>query len=438
MHTLADLRAGKLAGIKRLNLSCGLTAFPDEIFDLADTLEVLNLSGNALTSLPEDLHRLHKLEVLFASDNPFTELPACLGRCERLRIVGFKAARIEHVPAQALPPRLQWLILTDNRISSLPDALGHRPELQKLMLAGNRLTALPASLANCLKLELIRIAANQLTELPEWLPNLPALAWLAHGDNPFCDAPTGLSTRQIPWADLHPGERLGEGASGIIHQAEWRTGDAPQQVAVKLYKGDVTSDGSPLTEMAACIAAGEHAQLIGVLGQVTDHPQSVQGLVMQLIEPAFGNLAGPPSLDSCTRDVYAPELRLDLPVVLRMASGIASVAAHLHALGITHGDLYGHNILWQANGRCLLGDFGAASFHRNPAIRPETGAALQRIETRAFGILLGELLERCELSPDEKKMTDTLRDLQRRCVQTQAANRPLMQEVAEQLHTWSA
>ena len=60
MHTLDQLRAGQLHGLKRLNLSEGLTEFPREIFALANTLEVLNLTGNALSSLPDDLGRLHK------------------------------------------------------------------------------------------------------------------------------------------------------------------------------------------------------------------------------------------------------------------------------------------------------------------------------------------------------------------------------------------
>ena len=124
MNTLAELRAGQLAGAQRIDLSCGLTEFPREIFDLADSLEVLNLSGNALDALPDDLHRLHRLRVLFCSDNRFTVLPEAVGRCEGLDIVGFKANRIDHVPAAALPPRLRWLILTDNAIAELPDALG--------------------------------------------------------------------------------------------------------------------------------------------------------------------------------------------------------------------------------------------------------------------------------------------------------------------------
>ncbi len=145
--SLGRLRAGELAGATRLDLGGGLDEFPREVFELADTLEVLNLSGNALQALPDDLHRLHRLRVLFCSDNRFTELPEAIGRCDRLEMVAFKANRIARVNAKALPPSLRWLILTDNQIEELPDSLGHCTRMQKLMLAGNRLRALPPSMA---------------------------------------------------------------------------------------------------------------------------------------------------------------------------------------------------------------------------------------------------------------------------------------------------
>ena len=47
MNTLDQLKTGQLAGTKRLDLSCGLTEFPQEIFELADTLEILNLTNHA-------------------------------------------------------------------------------------------------------------------------------------------------------------------------------------------------------------------------------------------------------------------------------------------------------------------------------------------------------------------------------------------------------
>lgn len=111
---LLKLRAGQLSGAKRLDLSCGLTALPTEIFDLADSLEVLNLSGNALSSLPDDFARLKKLKILFCSNNQFTEVPEVLGQCESLSMIGFKANKISRLPEQSLPKNLQWLILTDN------------------------------------------------------------------------------------------------------------------------------------------------------------------------------------------------------------------------------------------------------------------------------------------------------------------------------------
>lgn len=357
---------------------------PREIFDLADSLEVLNLSGNALSSLPDDLHRLTRLRVLFCSDNHFTQMPACVGQCAQLSMVGFKANRIERVPAAALPPLLRWLILTDNRIEELPDELGQRPHLQKLMLSGNRLTRLPQSLGQCHQLELIRIAANRLSALPAFLLGLPRLTWLAYAGNPLeseADAAALESVARIPWAELELQQRLGEGASGVIHQARWqRPGQASVEVAVKLYKGSMTSDGSPLHEMNACISAGRHPNLIRVEGRISDHPQGQNGLVMQLIEPSYRNLAALPSLASCTRDIYDESSRFSADAALRMARGIASVGAHLHRQGITHGDLYGHNILWNPEGECLLGDFGAASFHA--LADTEETRALQRIEVR--------------------------------------------------------
>ena len=423
MHTLAQLKAGQLAGITRLDLSCGLTEFPREIFDLADSLEILNLTGNALSRLPDDLHRLTHLRVLFCSDNAFTALPECLGRCAKLSMIGFKANQISQVPAAALPPLLRWLILTDNRISHLPSALGERPLLQKLMLAGNQLTQLPASLANCTQLELLRIAANRIPHLPQWLLALPSLTWLAYAGNPVETAvgsAADSATPTIPWAELELAEVLGEGASGVIRKAVWKPQGLP--VAVKLYKGSITSDGSPLHEMQACIAAGRHPNLIRVQGRVLDHPEGQAALVMDLIDPSYRNLAALPSLASCTRDSYAPTTRMSVDVARRMARGIASVGAHLHRHGITHGDRYGHNILWNSAGDCVLGDFGAASFHAT-ADTSET-KALQRIEVRAFGVLLGELLERVDTA-----VNAALVDLQKSCCQADVLARPSFEEI---------
>jgi len=432
---LEQLRAGKLAGARRLNLSCGLQEFPREIFELADTLEILDLSGNELSSLPDDLPRLHKLRILFCSNNRFTALPSVLGQCPQLSMVGFKANQIRHVPAAALPLGLRWLILTDNQITELPAELGHCTQLQKLMLAGNQLQALPHTLTACTGLELLRISANRLAALPDWIFELPRLSWLAYAGNPFCEnsesaALSHTAIADIRWNDLQLKHILGEGASGVIHRAEWQRNGSRHDVAVKLFKGAVTSDGLPHSEMAACIRAGEHPNLIAVHGKITDHPTTGNGLVMSLVDDSFRNLAGPPSLDSCTRDTYAADTTFTPDSAIRIALGIASAARHLHGRGIMHGDLYAHNILRCSEGNALLGDFGAASFFA--AEDPQRAEALQRIEVRAFACLLEELLERCSADKSHA-IPKTLIDLQVRCAQENGAARPLFAEIQQVL-----
>ena len=431
MTTLEQLRSGTLAGSRRLKLACGLRQFPEEIFDLAETLEILDLSGNSLSALPDDFYRLRQLRILFCSDNQFTELPAVLGQCPQLSMIGFKANLISTVPAAALPRQLRWLILTDNRISELPAQIGACRQLQKLMLAGNRLQSLPQALANCSRLELLRISANQLAALPEWLLCLPRLAWLAYAGNPFAaGSPVEPApSARIGWHQLQLENQLGEGASGVIYQAAWQRNDERHPVAVKLFKGEVTSDGLPQHEMAACVGAGAHANLIPVLGCVDQHPAATHGLVMALIDQRFQKLAGPPSLESCTRDIYAAETSFSISGATRIALGIASAAAHLHARGILHGDLYAHNILHCADGDALLGDFGAASFfNQDDQTRAE---ALQRIEVRAFGCLLEELIERSTVTVDAGNALKLLVALQADCVRHDVNERPSFREITQ-------
>jgi len=409
LDTLARLRAGQLRGCTRLDLRrCGLDELPPQLLELADTLQSLDLSGNALHRLPDDFHRLHRLQVLFCSDNPFTELPAVLGRCAALGLIGFKANRIQCVPPQSLPPTLRWLILTDNQIAELPETLGDCQPLQKLMLAGNQLQALPASLGRCQRLELLRIAANRFgsaeAALPMALLALPRLAWLAHAGNPFSAineqageqaAALGAADTDIAWSALQLQQLLGEGASGRIHAALWqRRGEPALPVAVKLFKGAMTSDGLPRSEMAASLAAGAHANIVGVHGRVSGHPDGAAGLVLHRMPAAGRTLAAPPSLASCSRDVYADGQRFSAAQALAIASGTAAALAHLHQRGLVHGDLYAHNIVSDAQGQALLSDFGAASFvPGDDAARAE---ALRRLDRRALRVLVDELAQRCD------------------------------------------
>ncbi len=369
--------------------NAGLASVPPEVFAHRDTLEQLDLSGNQLTLLPDDFAQLRALKRLFLSHNPIEVFPRVLGQCPQLELVGVKSCLLKRVDEDALPPRLRWLILTDNLLESLPESLGARPRLQKLALAGNRLRSLPRSLPNATNLELLRVSANRLERFPHELLTLPRLAWFAWAGNPFCVRPP-VEVTPIAWSSLTLHEVLGSGASGVISRATVR--QTGVQVAVKVFKGAVTSDGLPDDEVAASLLAGAHEHLVGVVGRVVDHPEGAEALVLSLIPPGFRALGDPPDFESCTRDVMPDDLRLDSAQATRIVQGVASVGAHLHARGISHGDLYAHNTRVDAHGHALVGDFGAASLLEG--LDDATRAGVEGIEVRAFGCLVEDLVSR--------------------------------------------
>ena len=359
---LEQLQKGLLKGATSFKYAGNLTEFPRELFELEDTLELLDLSNNQLRELPSDFDRFKKLKIAFFSDNLFTELPEVLVKCPNLTMIGFKSNLIKNVSEQSLPKQLQWLILTNNKIEILPNSIGNCEKLQKVALAGNKIKELPRSMANCKNLELLRISANELKELPLWLIELPRLTWLAFSGNPCTYKPDfSNEIEAIDWAKIEQKEILGQGASGIISKAILKD-EIEEEVAVKIFKGEVTSDGYPEDELATCLAVGRHPNLVPLKGKIVNHSEGKEGIVLELIPPTYKVLGNPPSFESCTRDVFTEDFKLSSEQKERILSGVKSAMDHLHSKGILHGDLYAHNTLFNEEGHAFFGDFGAATF----------------------------------------------------------------------------
>lgn len=465
MHDLQTLLSGGYndKGLTRLKLTCPLESFPLEIFELGQTLEQIDLSGTGLCSLPDNFGpSLPHLKIAFFSQCSFSTFPRELAACPQLEMVAFRGNGITSIPEDALPRRLRWLIMTDNKLSSLPRSIGQCDRLQKCMLAGNQLQSLPVEMQECKKLGLLRLSANKLEALPEWLFNMPELAFLSFAGNPCTTAPlaqnhngralngtaahtngtahvNGMNTdrqtklAQVAWSDLEVQHTLGEGASGIISKGLWQTdAETKKEVAIKLFRGSLTSDGTPQDEMGAVIAAGQHDNIIDVLGKIHGHPDEASGsfkggLVMQLIPPVYCTLGQPPSMQSCTRDTYPADAQLSLGNALNILGGIAAAAAHLHSKGISHGDLYAHNILTNDEGHALLGDFGAATVHGG-----KVSLLVEKLEVLAFAHLVEDVVGL--LSADENvQVVDMLHGLRLQCSAYEVQARPGFQEVITEL-----
>lgn len=352
----------------------------------------------------------------------------------------------------SLNPSVGWLILTDNKIKSVPASIGKLSKLQKLMLANNELETVPDELANCKELELIRISNNKLTVIPQWLFKLPKLAWLASSGNP-CSAPITESADKkcVKYAELNIGDKIGEGASGNVYKLnrvveDGKENEEEEEMVLKLFKSERTSDGDPRDEMGINLMIS-HPHILSCLGYVDDGPTDVPpagqsnpalGIVFPLLTGCT-SLAGPPSFDTVSRDVYPESAKFSLAYISNLLLGVASACRYLHARKLSHGDLYGHNLLVSDDGTPTLVDFGAAthfvqevkcdmsSEHRsgNCSELPYEG-----LEVNAFGILMTEVVSRhCAAGKEREGAVAALTNLAAQCTNADTSARPNFQIV---------
>jgi tRNA A-37 threonylcarbamoyl transferase component Bud32 len=393
---------------------------PSPGIDLA-TITKLDLFQAGLTSLPSSLGQdLPNLSILFCMKNKFEEVPEVIGQCPNLQMVSFKSNQIKSIHPEALQPQMRWLILTDNKIASLPSTIGRCTKLQKFMLSGNLIEQLPKEIASCHNLELIRLASNRLAEPPMELLNLPKLSWVALSDNPFLSlgSQNGTMNDKEIHLDLFEDEHLdnaalgielGKGASGITRKyttlISQNGNETMEEVAVKEYSATITSDGNPQEERKVSMVASSLgcSSLVKVFGRTKNG-----NLIMELLQN-YNVLANPPSMESCSRDVYDEEMRgrITEKRALAIVEQLLISLMKLHDVGICHGDFYGHNILIsdEDEERVWLTDFGAAFFYDKGS---PYGKAIERVESRAFGHLVAELASALPSSSSENDVKEML------------------------------
>ena len=396
------------------------------------TLTKLDIFGAGMSSLPINLPKiLPNLKTLFLMKNEFTEVPAVIGSCPNLDMVSFKSNKITTIHPEALQPQMRWLILTDNQIKRIPSSIGRCCKLQKFMLSGNQIESLPKEIESCVNLELIRMASNRLQEPPMSLLSLPNLAWVALSDNPFLESVSKQVFEKLNLSSLDSidvedemGDILGKGASGITRKVLLTNGPDTEYVAVKKYSSSITSDGNPFEERRATLAASSlrNSCFVQLLGQNKNG-----SLVMKLLVD-FMALGNPPSFQTCSRDVYDEDLELTSKEALLIAAQLLEALERLHCIGLSHGDFYAHNILVSKNDNSVvkLTDFGAAFFYEK---KTKYGDLVQKIEMRAFGHLLEELIilmKRSDETSDSLSIEKKLQTTANYCLENDSEKRCFM------------
>jgi len=184
---------GQLANLQELNLSNNrISVIPEELGQLAN-LQELDLSNNRISVIPEELGQLANLQELDLSNNRITAIPEALGQLANLQTLVLNNNQINVIPeALGQLAKLRALHLAFNRITIIPDVLSQLKELRKLYLGNNEITNIPGSVSRLHKLGRLTLNSNQITIIPKAFGQLSRLRRLTLSNNRITDIPKSL------------------------------------------------------------------------------------------------------------------------------------------------------------------------------------------------------------------------------------------------------
>ncbi|CAF1202711.1 unnamed protein product [Rotaria sp. Silwood1] len=177
-----------------------LQYLPPSIQHLAvcDCLRELDLHGNQLKFLPNEVEKLKSVEICNLGNNHFEDLPIVLGflpnltklllfnnhlgnlssslsfsKLNNLRILNLNNNSITQLPTDiGILVNLEILSIEHNQLIELPREIGLCTRLIELHLGYNRLTKLPLEIGYLIELKQLILHRNNLLELPESITNL--------------------------------------------------------------------------------------------------------------------------------------------------------------------------------------------------------------------------------------------------------------------------
>jgi hypothetical protein len=184
-----------------------LSSFPKGIAKMKN-LNYLNLGNNNITLIPGSINELKKLRTLDLNFNKLNTLPVEMGEMKWIRALNLAGNLFTKIPPQVLImknlvqldishnrlasvdtgfafKRIEFLDISFNQITHLPDEIAQLKRLKYFRCTDNQLQELPAGISDLTLLEELNLEGNKLRSLPQKLYKLKKLKVLKLGGNPL-------------------------------------------------------------------------------------------------------------------------------------------------------------------------------------------------------------------------------------------------------------
>ncbi|XP_043644010.1 leucine-rich repeat and calponin homology domain-containing protein isoform X2 [Drosophila teissieri] len=188
-------------------------------YSLTDTV-IADLSRNRFAELPEEVTTFAFLETLLLYHNTIRSIPESVKQLSSLTYLDLRSNQLSSLPREICFLPLQVLLVSNNRLSSLPDELGRLDQtltdldasynqlanlparlgelrsLRSLSLRSNHLLYLPRELT-CLSLISLDVSNNKIASLPLEIRHMSTLVELQLENNPLTSPPASLCMRGL-------------------------------------------------------------------------------------------------------------------------------------------------------------------------------------------------------------------------------------------------
>ncbi len=143
--------------------------------------------------LEKIIPELEQCEFLDLSFNKLSSLPDSIGNLKNLTRLYLRYNKLTELPDSIGNLKgLQELSLWSNKLSSIPESIGVITNLQELSLSNNKLSSLPESIGNLTNLQTLDLAMNNLSSLPNSIGNLTNLTTLYLNNNQLTLLPENI------------------------------------------------------------------------------------------------------------------------------------------------------------------------------------------------------------------------------------------------------
>ena len=159
---------GYLEKLKVLDVSLNkISGLPDNLFANLFNLEILDVSGNILRSLPYTLECCTELQEVSAAQNQLVALPHTIANLGKLHTLDVSQNMIRSLQGEMfvgpIQNSLRVLRVNANLLDRLPRAVGALVKLQELDVSENQLYFLPTTARSLKHLQVLRFSGNKWT-----------------------------------------------------------------------------------------------------------------------------------------------------------------------------------------------------------------------------------------------------------------------------------